>query len=84
MRWDVMCWSRCLLVCTGHGFMTARTDEFLWNVGKWLRSSAEIGRAGGRRMSRFDDSGLECAEAFTCYGEIAMDTGRRWKDCLGA
>lgn len=86
-RWDRMrcCWSRCLSVWLHrHGSMTTRTDDFFWHVGKWLRSSAEIGRVGGRRMSRLDGTSLVCGGLFTCDGETATGKGRRWKDCLGA
>jgi hypothetical protein len=43
--------------------MTTRLDGFFWRVEKWLRSSAEIGRVGGRRMSRFNGTGLLCGGA---------------------
>jgi hypothetical protein len=74
-RWDE---TRCagVAICRlhRHGFMTTRTDEFLWEVGKWLRSSAEIGRVEGRRMSRHDGTGLLCSGALAYYGEIARYT----------
>jgi hypothetical protein len=84
-RWDGMRLDAgdAVLRLQRHGFMTTRTDDFTWHVEKWLRSSAEIGRARGRRMSRLDGTGLLYGGAFIHYGESVTSTKRWWNYCSG-
>ena len=82
MGWDVL--ELLLLLLHKRGLRLRGLMNYCLGVEKWLRSSAEIGRVGGRRTSRPNGTGLPHGGAFSYYDGIVIRTKPRRKCCSDA